>query len=45
MSNKISLETYRTKGAKIFTGRDRGEYVRNKSKIYNVFFTRSKLFL
>ena len=33
MSNKISLETYRTKGAKIFTGRDRGEYVRNKSKI------------
>jgi restriction endonuclease Mrr len=33
MNNQISLETYRTKGAKIFTGRDRGEYVRDKSKI------------
>jgi hypothetical protein len=33
MSNEILLENYRTKGAKIFTGRDRGEYVRDKSKI------------
>jgi restriction endonuclease Mrr len=33
MNNQISLETYRTKGAKIFTGRDRGEYVREKSNI------------
>jgi len=33
MSNEILLEKYRTKGAKIFTGRDRGEYVRDKSKI------------
>ena len=33
MSNEIILEKYRTKGAKIFTGRDRGEYVRDQSKI------------
>ena len=33
MINRIELETYRTKGAKIFTGRDRGEYVRTESKI------------
>ena len=33
MSNEIFLEKYRTKGAKIFTGRDRGEYVRDESKI------------
>ena len=29
----IDLEKYRTPGAKIFTGRDRGEEVRNKSEI------------
>jgi restriction endonuclease Mrr len=33
MNNIISLEEHRTKGAKIFTGRDRGEAVRNESKI------------
>jgi len=30
---KIYLENHRTKGSKIFTGRDRGKYVRQKSKI------------
>ncbi len=29
----IDLETFRTRGAKVFTGRDRGEEVRKKSKI------------
>lgn len=29
----IDLEKYRSPGAKIFTGRDRGEEVRNKSEI------------
>lgn len=33
MTNRILLETYRTKGAKIFTGRDRGEYVRKQCEI------------
>lgn len=33
MSNKIYLENFRTKGAKIFTGRDRGEQVRDKCGI------------
>lgn len=30
---KIFLEKHRTKGSKIFTGRDRGEFVRKASKI------------
>lgn len=29
----INLETYRVKGSKVFTGRDRGEYVRKQSKL------------
>lgn len=29
----INLEDFRTEGAKVFTGRDRGETVRSKSKI------------
>lgn len=33
MSNIIDLELYRTPGAKIFTGRDRGREVRNACKI------------
>jgi hypothetical protein len=36
MKNKIYLEHHRTKGAKIFTGRDRGESVRKKSDIDNI---------
>lgn len=31
--NTINLETYRTPGSKVFTGRDRGADVRKKSKI------------
>lgn len=31
--NTILLETFRTKGAKVFTGRDYGELVREESKI------------
>ena len=31
--NKINLEDFRVKGAKVFTGRDRGEDVRKKSGI------------
>ena len=31
--NTINLEDFRTKGAKVFTGRDRGETVREGSKI------------
>lgn len=30
---RIDLENFRTKGAKVFTGRDRGIEVRNQSKI------------
>ena len=30
---KILLENHRTKGSKIFTGRDRGKFVRQESKI------------
>ena len=36
MENKeviVNLEDYRVPNAKVFTGRDRGEYVREKSKI------------
>lgn len=33
MKNEIKLEDFRTPGAKIFTGRDRGEEVRIKSRI------------
>jgi len=32
-SYTLNLEDYRTPGAKVFTGRDRGEEVRRKSKI------------
>lgn len=31
--NKINLNDFRVKDAKVFTGRDRGEYVRKKSGI------------
>lgn len=41
MNNVINLEQYRTQigstKSKVFTGRDRGEYVRNKSMIDKVF--------
>lgn len=30
---KIDLETYRTKGSKVFTGRERGKKIREESKI------------
>lgn len=33
MMNEIKLENFRTPGAKIFTGRDRGEDVRLRSRI------------
>ncbi len=33
LSNIINLEEYRVAGAKVFTGRDRGAMVRNKSKL------------
>ena len=33
---KINLEDFRTKGSKVFTGRDRGIEVRNLSKINEV---------
>lgn len=33
MNNTINLEEFRAKGAKVFTGRDRGESVRKNSKI------------
>lgn len=36
MSYSINLELYRTKGAKIFTGRDRGREVRIACKIDSV---------
>ncbi len=32
-SNTINLEDFRVEGAKVFTGRDRGKYVREISKI------------
>ncbi len=32
-ANTINLESFRAKNAKVFTGRDRGEAVRNASKI------------
>ena len=31
--NIINLEDFRVEGAKVFTGRDRGKYVREQSKI------------
>jgi hypothetical protein len=31
--NTINLEDFRVQGSKVFTGRDRGEYVRQKSNI------------
>ena len=31
--NIINLEDYRVKGAKVFTGRDRGKFVRENSKL------------
>lgn len=31
--NTINLEDYRVTGAKVFTGRDRGAFVRNESRI------------
>lgn len=31
--NQINLEKFRVEGAKVFTGRDYGEFVRNESKI------------
>jgi hypothetical protein len=31
--NEILLERYRAPGSKVFTGRDRGEYVRKQSKL------------
>jgi hypothetical protein len=31
--NKINLEKFRVEGAKVFTGRDYGEFVRKESKI------------
>ena len=36
MNYTIDLELYRTKGAKIFTGRDRGKEVRIASKIDSI---------
>jgi len=33
VENIIDLETFRVQGAKVFTGRDRGLFVRNESKI------------
>jgi len=33
MTNIIDLELYRTKGSKVFTGRDRGIEVRERSRI------------
>lgn len=32
----IDLEQYRTKGSKVFTGRNRGKQVRDKSQIENI---------
>ena len=32
----IDLETYRTKGSKVFTGRERGKKIREESKIDNL---------
>ena len=37
--NKINLEEFRVKGAKVFTGRDRGEAVRKKSRIDEIEIT------
>ena len=33
IKNTINLEDFRTQGAKLFTGRDRGKIVRENSKI------------
>jgi len=43
MSNKIKLEEFRTPGAKIFTGRDRGKEVRLKSRIDEIEKTHDRV--
>lgn len=35
-NNTIDLENFRTKGSKVFTGRDRGRIVRDASKIDDI---------
>lgn len=39
----INLELHRTKGAKVFTGRDRGIQVRRETKIDNLELTEDKI--
>lgn len=48
MENKeviINLEDYRVPNAKVFTGRDRGEYVRKESKIDDLERTYAKILI
>lgn len=41
----IDLEKYRTQGSKVFTGRDRGIEVRNKSNIDNLVRSNEKILI
>ena len=41
--NIINLETFRAKGAKVFTGRDRGKYVRETSKLDELAINNSEI--
>ena len=41
--NTIDLQKYRTPGSKVFTGRDRGKEVREKSKIDSYLMTEGEV--
>lgn len=42
-TTNIDLETYRTKGSKVFTGRERGQKIREESKIDDLVNTNDLL--
>jgi hypothetical protein len=41
----IDLETYRTKGSKVFTGRERGKKIREESKIDDLVNTNDLVYI
>lgn len=43
--NIINLEDYRVQGAKVFTGRDRGKFVREKSNLDKIETQFSEVFI
>lgn len=43
--NTINLEDFRVEGAKVFTGRDRGKYVRTESKIDEIEAANEEIFI